>query len=164
MVEPNRSQNFPLLKPPKEQIAEGVKVKFPDILQSSFIYLLVGRPGSGKSHLISELVTNPDLYKGCFHRVLFVTPSRLGEIALDDEIRSHVFDIGWLHNKFNEIARDFQDRDVKKSGKANVLVVLDDCIGDVSKLVQGKNTEVLKWLFNRRHFIPNVCVSYIITT
>jgi len=40
----------------------------------------VGRPGSGKSFLIEELIINPDVYKGKFHRVLFLAPKKFGDL------------------------------------------------------------------------------------
>lgn len=59
--------NFPLIEPPgkaADQSEQGVgDLKYQDILQKSFIYLMVGRPGSGKSHLISQMILREDLYK-----------------------------------------------------------------------------------------------------
>ena len=39
--------------------------------------LILGRPGSGKTHLISELVNDNNFYGGKFDRILYVTPGKI---------------------------------------------------------------------------------------
>lgn len=51
-------------------------MKYPDITPSNFCFAIVGKPGSGKSHLIKEFVMNKELYFGKFDKVLFITPSK----------------------------------------------------------------------------------------
>jgi hypothetical protein len=45
--------DYPTLRTPPTSKKEGVKgLKYPNILESSFVTLIVGKPGSGKTYLI----------------------------------------------------------------------------------------------------------------
>ena len=56
--------------------AQGIKNINTDILQGSFVKLIIGKPGCGKSHLIREFILNKNLYFKKFSLVLFITPSK----------------------------------------------------------------------------------------
>lgn len=46
-----------------EKRIEGIQgLKYGDILEHSFVSLIVGAPESGKSTLVEQLLLNPDLY------------------------------------------------------------------------------------------------------
>jgi len=64
------------IRAPIRQKKEGVG-GLNSILQDHFCCLIVGKPGSGKSHLLFELIMNPSLYFRKFERVLFCTPTKL---------------------------------------------------------------------------------------
>ncbi len=61
-----RTPNYPV----KEK---GVPDFNSKILQKHFCTLIVGRPESGKSHLLYEFLNNPDMYHKKFNRIIFVT-------------------------------------------------------------------------------------------
>ena len=45
--------------------------------------MILGKPDSGKTHLIYEFLANPDLYKQKFNEIIFVTPlDKVGGIEL----------------------------------------------------------------------------------
>lgn len=45
--------------------------------------MILGKPDSGKTHLLYEYLANPDLYRGKFNDVIFVTPlSKIGGLEL----------------------------------------------------------------------------------
>ena len=72
------------IRPPVYEVREkGIKNLTSGILQSHFATLIVGRPDSGKSHLLYEYITNPDMYAHKFNRIIFVTPlTRIGNLNL----------------------------------------------------------------------------------
>ena len=49
-------------------------MQYETILESSFIYYIVGKPGSGKTHLISQLLARNDIYKDKFNTVILIAP------------------------------------------------------------------------------------------
>ena len=64
------------IRAPTKRKKEGVG-GISGILQEHFCCLIVGKPGSGKSHLVYELLMNPSLYFKKFDKVLFCTPTKL---------------------------------------------------------------------------------------
>lgn len=70
--------------------------------------MIVGRPNSGKSHLIYEYLTNPQLYYKKFNRVIFVTPNtKVGGLRQEDmEYRSAKFDLKYIHEQIKNFNDD----------------------------------------------------------
>lgn len=62
----------------KKEGVEGLDER----LQDSFVSLLIGKPGSGKSHLITELLLRAKFYRGRFNYIFFVTPSNMELLEL----------------------------------------------------------------------------------
>lgn len=136
------------IRPPKYSRKEGVG-GISAILQPHFILYLVGKPGSGKSHLIYELVTNPSLYYKKFNRVFFCSPYEIPGLAMAKDNWQPYFDLDWLYQQVTS----------QPSG-SNVLIILDDVIADIKK--EQNNPKLMKLIFNRRHLIPNGTISYVI--
>ena len=67
------------------------------ILPTHFLTLVVGRPGSGKSHLLYEIINNPDLYLKKFNFVFFITPGKIGDLKLCKENSTNKFDLTWIY-------------------------------------------------------------------
>lgn len=139
------------IRPPKKKIHEGVK-DLNAILQPSFITLIIGKPGSGKSHLLYELILNTQMYYKKFDRVLFCAPTLIHDDLLMDKGNWRPgLDLEWLNKKLSKI-----------KPKKNVLVVLDDVIGEIK--VKENDALMMKLFFNRRHLIEGGTVSFFITT
>lgn len=70
-------------------------------LLSSFLLLIVGKPGSGKSYTCRELVMSDKYYKGKFDCVFVVSPSiqKLG-IKTKKEYTNSSYDLPWIFNQF----------------------------------------------------------------
>lgn len=68
--------------------------------------LIVGKPGSGKTHLISELLTNPDFYYKKFDHVLLITPSGLPGFSKESKYYNAGVDLVWLHDHISNIAKN----------------------------------------------------------
>lgn len=60
--------------------------------------MVIGRPDSGKTHLIYEFLANPDLYSKKFNDIIFVTPvDQIGGIDLRPlPNHSKKFDLNWI--------------------------------------------------------------------
>lgn len=56
---------------------EGVKLnpKEEEYLLRHFFAMIIGKPGSGKTSLIKNLIINPKFYGKKFDRVLIISPS-----------------------------------------------------------------------------------------
>ena len=64
------------LYPPENEEQEiGVDLPPDHPLLSSFVMLIVGGPGSGKSHLLKQFVKNEKLYYKKFEQVVIISPS-----------------------------------------------------------------------------------------
>jgi len=91
-----------LHKPKYIKYREGVDMNS-EILPSHFLTLIVGRPGCGKSHLLYELLKNKDLYFRKFNFVYFISPSKIGDIELNESICNKNFDLTWIFKQINNL-------------------------------------------------------------
>jgi adenylate kinase len=65
----------------KEANNEGLQtLKAPDLFPKSFICLLIGKPGSGKTTLIEEMLINPVLLNNQFDFIFIFSPNELKNI------------------------------------------------------------------------------------
>lgn len=139
------------IRPPPKRNYEGVTNISGD-LQNHFITLLVGKPGSGKSHLISEFIRNPELYFKKFNAVYFVAASKLDGIDMDEDNWNPGLDPDWMLAKVHE-----------EAGRGrNILFVLDDVIAEIKKM--QNDPRLMKLIFNRRHLSNGCVISYLITS
>ena len=80
------------------------------ILPNHFLGLLVGKPGQGKSSLISKLLKHDKgLYKK-FDFLLVISPGHLEDIDYNPEWWSRVFSVDWIAERITT----FRDRQEKK--------------------------------------------------
>ena len=152
--------------PENQKAAKGVLNINKDILQSNFTYLIVGKPGSGKSFILREIILNKALYNKKFGYVLFITPSKFEdkEIVLDSNNHSSVLDIPWIYSKLFKY-RDYINEKYKDGDQPckNVLIIFDDVIGDLR--AEEKNPELIGLFYNRRHLLGDkFMISIVVTT
>jgi DNA replication protein DnaC len=76
-------ENIIDIRPPEKVNEEGVKDINKEVLLNHFCTLIVGVPGSGKSHLLHEIVSNPNLYYKKFDFVFIISPSELDGFECD---------------------------------------------------------------------------------
>jgi hypothetical protein len=69
----------------------------------------VGRPGCGKSHLLFEMIDNPQIYFKKFNFVYFVTPGKIGDLKLNKENHCQKFDLKWIFEKIEKINKQVKD-------------------------------------------------------
>lgn len=135
---------------------DKIKPPFPN---SSFFLTIIGKPGSGKTNLLVNMLTNKNIYKRVFDKVLLVMPKNsikslknnifedLPESQQFDEISPDVFEaIKHFRAEFDEIDEDAN----KKPRSKNMLLILDDV---TAQLKEKENQKLLIELStNRRHF------------
>ena len=146
-----------------EQIKFNVDNKFNDKIKppfpnSSFFLTIIGKPGSGKTNLLVNMLTNKNIYKRVFDKVLLVMPKNsikslknnifadLPEEQQFNELTPDVFEtIKHIRAEFDEI-----DEDAKKKPRSkNMLLILDDV---TAQLKDKDNQKLLIELStNRRH-------------
>ena len=146
------------IRPPACTKNEGLTGINEKILQKSFISLIVGKPGSGKSHLLFEFLDNPALFNKKFDKVYFLSPSVISGIKMNESNWIKYFSPKWMLSKAMENSDDFE----KMKHPCNILFVIDDMI---SAIKQNENDPILVDLFfNRRKIVPNCVISYFIVT
>lgn len=134
---------------------EGVNLPKGHILQRSPFYIFIGPPKSGKSTIIQTLISHESLYLKKFNLILFVSPSGFNGLELDlDNNWYPSFNLQWIYEKINILKEN--------KTQQQVLLILDDCVSEL-KAYETK-PDFNRLFYNRRHIIPNVCVSIFLTT
>ena len=143
------------IRPPDKIKKEGIELENEDILQRQFNTLLVGVPGSGKSHLLNQLVINPKLYYRKFNFVFLISPTKVPGFVCNEVTWNESFDLNWIFQRI-KLVNELKKQDVQ------VLFIFDDVIGEIRK--EQYNPAVKKLFFNRRHLIKDGSLSLITTT
>ena len=144
--------------------AQGIKNIDGNILQGSFVKLIIGKPGCGKSHLIREFILNKNLYFKKFSLVLFITPSKFEDpqIVLDDKNHRHNLDVDWLYKTLYDF-KSFAEEKSPDVKDRNILIIFDDVVSELKK--SEKDPKLMSLFYNRRHILGSgFVISHIITT
>lgn len=143
------------LKPVKfncdDVLHSKIKEPFPN---TCFFWCIVGKSGSGKTSLLINALTNKDIYKKVFDKIILVQPKisrgSLKNDVFEDLPDDQVFEkLDYnIVDKVNEIRKSFDELDKKKKKNRNQLLILDDITASLRA-----NEDLLVELFtNRRHF------------
>ena len=137
---------------------ESIPLPLPQML--NFFLLVNGRPGSGKTSLILNLVAKRGkLYNKKFDRVFVFSPSLLtmAKNPFSDLPENQ------LHTDLTAENLTTALEDIKDSGE-KILFILDDVVNDMKKSAEIQNL-LSKMLMNRRHLAgAGGSTSFIITT
>tara|TARA_R110000737_G_scaffold129543_2_gene161819 strand:- start:9403 stop:10149 length:747 start_codon:yes stop_codon:yes gene_type:complete len=140
-----------------DDIDESIPLPLPQML--NFFMLVCGRPGSGKTTLILNLIAKRGkLYNKKFDKVFVFSPSlmTMKENPFGDLPEEQV------GTELSEELLEGALSEIKDSGE-KVLFILDDVVNDIKKL--GVQTLLSKMLMNRRHLCgEGGSASFIITT
>lgn len=122
----------------------------PPFPSKSFFLILNGKPGSGKTSVLINMLTNKKIYKKVFKKILLVMPtssrSSLKDDVFDDLPPDQVFD-KLSYDVMTKINKNYDEFIETKSKNKNQLVVMDDIAGSLHD-----NVDFLKTLaMNRRH-------------
>jgi hypothetical protein len=149
--------NIPWVHTPTDMGNPGVTIEpaMKGLLQPHFVGYIVGKPGSGKTWILEELLLNERLYGKKFDFQFFFSPYPLPTIECTEG-----------QNWFREFDVDVMTKIVKYIGdtspSANILIILDDVIATIKK--QQSNPDLTSTFFNRRKLIPKGTISFIITS
>lgn len=125
-------------------------MSIPDPLpKKSFSMLIVGKPGTGKTNLLLNLITKQGkAFNKKFDKVFIFSPS-LGTIKGDDP-----FELIPDNQKYSEATFDNIDNFLEQivdTGE-KVLLILDDVVADIRGKGKGEiENKLEKIFFNRRH-------------
>lgn len=79
---------------------EGVKLTESEkaYLLPHFMMILVGKPGSGKTTMLKQMITNQQMYGGKFDEILIVSPShaKMGIEDIPQDKRTSQFSLDWI--------------------------------------------------------------------
>ena len=137
---------------------ESIPLPLPQML--NFFLLVNGRPGSGKTSLILNLVAKRGkLYNKKFDRVYVFSPSliTMAKNPFEDLPDNQ------LHTELTEENLTTALEEISNSGE-KILFIIDDCVNDMKKSA-SLQTLLSKMLMNRRHLAGSGgSTSFIITT
>jgi len=137
---------------------ESIPLPLPQML--NFFLLVNGRPGSGKTSLILNLVAKRGkLYNKKFDRVYVFSPSliTMAKNPFEDLPDNQ------LHTELTEENLTTALEEISNSGE-KILFILDDVVNDMKKSAEIQNL-LSKMLMNRRHLAGSGgSTSFIITT
>ena len=129
--------------------------KYTHILQPHFVFYLVGKPGSGKTFILEELLINTDLYGGRFDEILIFSPYKMPTLKTVEGVN------WWTSLKPIENLSQKINRTAESNPKANLCIVIDDRIAELDEL--SSNSFLRDLFYNRRKTIPNGTISFLIT-
>jgi len=151
----NTKLNFiPVIKMPVDDLTDLPYIPASPLPAKSFALYIVGSPGSGKTSLWNSLLLShptkknkniPRMYYRFFDHIWLISPSMntlpLSKLKLKDDR---------MFMKYNdEILEDILEEE-RDSENLNNVIILDDCIRDLSK---SKN--LCRTILNRRHQTQN---------
>ena len=156
-IEPEKKITLSKIEFSCDDIDESIPAPLPQ--QLNFFMLISGKPASGKTSLILNLVCKSNkVYNKKFDRIYVFSPSL---ITLKDDPFGDLPD----EQLFGELTANDLEKvlaDIKDTGE-KILFIMDDVVNDMKKA--GVLTVLNKMLMNRRHLAGSGgSCSFIITT
>jgi hypothetical protein len=124
-----------------------------------FVMGLIGKPGSGKTTKVRELLSG-SVGRDFDHIAVFSPSHKEYHDLVPKEQCIGKFDLYRLRQVINFVNSLASTK--PKGYSSKLLIVLDDVIADVKKFAD--NTDVVALFFNRRHLLWEGSVSIVITT
>lgn len=142
--------------PQKASSKDQVMPKFP------FSMLISGRSGSGKTQLLLNILSRPNLFGSYFHKILVFSPTA-GD--LDDTYKSlklpkenfiKKFDTSILQKILENRKKQIEKEGIEKVARSDrVLLIFDDMIAEKKFLDSKENLMMFTLL---RHYLISVCI------
>ncbi len=130
--------------PPEEPLPHPVASPFPD---PSFVLPIIAKRNSGKTTLLIHLLTNPQIYKGIFHRVYIWSPNLL----YDPKYRIPDFHPGvdaWEHFDEAHVEELYHLKERPEFQNQHWLFIFDDCMNEEEFKQQNSYTHPLERMAN----------------
>jgi len=132
-----------------------------------FVFLTIGRKGSGKTSLIKNLLDSPDGFQKRFHNIYLISKTAKNDDKLkklveeldednkfydtcNDEVVEEVLD------KIKTFNKDYLKKHKKK--KPENLIIFDDCLDSLPLSVE-RNSAINKLIIGHRHYKTSVIIS-----
>lgn len=134
-------------------LASHIREPFPN---KSFFMLIVGKPGSGKTSMLLNMLTmkgENKIYKKVFNKILLVMPknsrSSIKNNPFEDLPSDQVFDeMGpAVLKKIEDVREEFNELNKKKPRVRNQLLILDD----ITAYLKDNSKTLVELSTNRRH-------------
>ncbi len=134
--------------------------------RKNFIYLLVGKKGSGKTSLLLNLFNTPEDdggFKKRFDKIYLVSPTALNDPKMD-ELTEELQNTGSFYSEItNDVVQEILDSidtikgNWKKKNKPEFAIIFDDCIHNLpSNRKRGQAFN--KLMTTNRHFKTSVFI------
>lgn len=119
-----------------------------------FLGIIMGKPGSGKTHLLKFILKSKTLFFKKFDFIFIMTPSKLeyNDLFLPESNFSSELDFDWIDEKIKYV--NTFNKNNKENSYLNVLLIIDDLVADLKS--DSQNKKLLSLIFNRRHRLDNV--------
>lgn len=140
---------------------EGLKNFKNNYFPPHFLLAIVGKPGSGKTTLLKKILRNNDFFYKKFNKIFIITPSKkeFNELYLPIENMIDTIDMNWINSKIKVVLNEANESKEYK----NILFIFDDVLTELNE--NKNNTDILKFIFNRRHKLDDKgMISIIITS
>ena len=132
-----------------------------------FVWLCIGRKGSGKTTIIKNLLDSPDGFQKRFHNIYLISKTAKNDDKLkklveeldednkfydtcNDEVVEEVLD------KIKTFNKDYLKKHKKK--KPENLVIFDDCLDSLPLSVE-RNSAINKLIIGHRHYKTSIIIS-----
>ena len=128
----------------------------PPFANTSFFMIINGKPKSGKTSLLVNMLTHKNIYKQVFNKIILACPGGSRKSLKDDIFEDLEYQYNELSsdlfNKIKDIGDEFQNEKSKR--KKNQLLIIDDLTSSLKDWEQ----ELKELAFNRRHIHLSIII------
>lgn len=164
-----KNKTFPKLKRPRvlcdDVLTERNIYPLPN---KTFAMAIIGRPGQGKSSLISSLLCDRKLYRGVFENIyLCCPPSSLASLPENHpfhHLGTHDFDdnsgvypdLSDMDEIYERVKENCEEENKRTGEKQRSLIIIDDLSAELKN--NSIKESFLKILQNRRHLRTSIII------
>lgn len=119
----------------------------------------VARPGEGKSTVVANMLLNPKIWRGFFHRIYLFSPTaRSPQNSWEAlELRPERVTTSYSDAKLDAIVADVAD-----SNHERTLIIFDDLQGDPVLYARNGTSSAMRLAMNHRHYGGGITMLFIV--
>jgi hypothetical protein len=162
MFKTEKSPLTKLLEPKDKQLKSSI-----DCLPKTgyYIWVLVGKRGSGKSNLLLNALENAELYKKHYDNIFLISPTAnrddkfqalCKELSKEDKCYEDVSNK--IVEEILERIQKYNDEHKKRKRKPHNLIIFDDCISMLPRSTE-KGSIFNKLIVQNRHYKTDVFIT-----